>query len=207
VTTDPDQLLSEFMDAWAAGRRPDVDDYLARAPDGERDELASLIHAYLAVAPTPEYDDAALDAIAAEPLVRQLARVELPSMLGRLRRRAQLTARGLADALTPVLGIEGREAKTTEYLDRLEQGDLDPRGVSQRVLDALAGVLRVPVAELVDAASVAPRPSAGAAFFRAEPGAQGEAEQHLEVLADLMSAPATPGRAWDEVDELFLGGP
>jgi transcriptional regulator with XRE-family HTH domain len=206
VTADPDQLLSEFMDAWAVGRRPDVDDYLARAPDDRRAELASLISSYLKVAPTPEYDEQAWVEIAADPRVRRVAALGLPSLLTRLRRRARLSARQLAGAVAPVLGIEGHEDKAAGYLDRLEHGDLDPRGVSERVLDALAGPLRVPARDLLDAARRSPQPRAGAAFFRADPGAQEEAGQHLEVLAELMAAPAPDGRVWDAVDELFLGG-
>ena len=35
-----DQVLSEFIDAWNAGNRPRVRDYLARLPDGpDRDTL------------------------------------------------------------------------------------------------------------------------------------------------------------------------
>ena len=53
-----DQVLSDFIDAWNAGRRPRVREYLARLPDGpERDELADQITTWLEVAPTPAYDD------------------------------------------------------------------------------------------------------------------------------------------------------
>ena len=47
----PDQLLSEFCDAWNAGERPRVDDYLEQAPAGDRDELAALIRTFLEQAP------------------------------------------------------------------------------------------------------------------------------------------------------------
>ena len=32
VSTVREQVLSEFIDAWNAGRRPEVDDYIARVP-------------------------------------------------------------------------------------------------------------------------------------------------------------------------------
>jgi hypothetical protein len=43
-----DQILSDFVDAWNAGRRPGALEYLARAPEGaERDALADLITSWL----------------------------------------------------------------------------------------------------------------------------------------------------------------
>ena len=206
MTADLDQILSEFMDAWTSGRRPDVDEHLARVPESQRDELAGLIHSFLTVAPTPDYDDRAFDELRSEPLVRDIVAVELPSLLTRLRRRADLTVRQLAESLTPDLGVRGQEDKTAGYLDRLEQGDLDPRGVSRRVLDAAAKVLGVASADLVAAANVARGPTPSPMLFRAPADVGEDVEQHLEVLADLVVSPAPQGRQWDEVDELFLGG-
>ena len=208
MTADPDKLLSEFVDAWTAGRRPDVDDYLARAPDDRRAELASAINTYLTFAPTPEYDDAAWDAIAGDPLVREIVATPEPlaPLVARLRERAKLSVRQLTAAMTPELGIEGREEKTERYLERLERGDLDPRGLSERLIGALGRALRVPAEALADAARSSPRPRPSPAFFRAEPSAEAEAAHHLEVLAEAMAAPAPEGQEWDDVDELFLGG-
>ena len=53
MTTDRDRILSEFIDDWNAGRRPDVDDYLARVPEGERDELADQLMSFLTFGPPP----------------------------------------------------------------------------------------------------------------------------------------------------------
>jgi chromosome segregation and condensation protein ScpB len=41
VSTDRDRSLSEFVDAWNAGARPDVDDYVARVDEDERAELSA----------------------------------------------------------------------------------------------------------------------------------------------------------------------
>ncbi len=71
-----DQVLSDFMDAWNAGRRPRVREYLARLPDGpEREELADQITDWLEVAPTPEYDADTRASIAREPVVRPRPRL------------------------------------------------------------------------------------------------------------------------------------
>ena len=94
---DPDRVLSEFIDAWNAGRRPDVDEYLARVDQSERDDLAAELTAFLAFAPTPEYSDASLEAIRADPIVASaLAGARgraglLPSLLVRLRSRLGLS--------------------------------------------------------------------------------------------------------------------
>ena len=69
MTLDRDRILSEFIDAWNAGSRPDVDDYLARAPAEQQSELADQLLSFLTFAPTPSYDDDTLAAIRAEPIV------------------------------------------------------------------------------------------------------------------------------------------
>jgi hypothetical protein len=73
VSMDREQVLSEFIDAWNAGERPDVDDYIARVPAEKQVELAEELIAFLTLAPTPEYSDEALAAIRAEPVVAQAA--------------------------------------------------------------------------------------------------------------------------------------
>ncbi|MBA2429886.1 MAG: hypothetical protein H0V55_09215, partial [Thermoleophilaceae bacterium] len=56
MTTDPDRLLSEFIDAWNAGRRPDAGSYLERAGPEAQADLADSIAAFVTWAPTPDYD-------------------------------------------------------------------------------------------------------------------------------------------------------
>ena len=73
ATEATDRLLSEFIDAWNAGRRPKVDDYVERAPEGERDELAVLIGTFLEVAPTPAYSPEQRAEIRRDPLVERIS--------------------------------------------------------------------------------------------------------------------------------------
>ena len=63
-----EQLLGEFIDAWNAGERPDVDAYLRRARKKDRDELASQLETWLQIAPTPSYSKSSRAAIAKEPV-------------------------------------------------------------------------------------------------------------------------------------------
>jgi hypothetical protein len=210
VPPDPDRILSEFIDAWNAGRRPDLDEHLARAAEAEREQLAADIVAFLAFAPTPDYDDAALEAIRAEPVVASAAVAAgapgglWPALLPRLRERAALSTGQLAAGLVALLGLPSdREPKTRGYLEQLEAGALEPRGLSGRLLDGMARLLGVPRGELEGAGSFGAPPVA-AALFRAEGPAADAVRDDLDVIADALAAPS--GTAWDEVDELFRGG-
>jgi hypothetical protein len=209
VAPDPDRILSDFVDAWNAGRRPDLDEHLARAPAGDREQLLADITAFVAFAPTPDYDDAALAAIRAQPAVAAGAAATAapgglwPALLPRLRERAALSTAQLAAGLVGALGLPAdREPKTRGYLERLEAGELEPRGLSGRLLDALARVLGVPRADL-EGASVFGAPAA-AALFRAEGPAAETLRADLDVIADALAAPS--GAGWDDVDELFRSG-
>jgi hypothetical protein len=213
VTTDRDRILSEFIDAWNAGARPEVDAFLQRAQEADRADLAERISSFLAWAPTPDYSDASLEEIAADPMVREaLAAARGPSglwpaLLPRLRERAALTTTQLAAAVVQALGLPAaRERKTAEYLDRMERGDLEPAGVSRRLLTALAGVLGVGVGELEGAGDLgAWRAPSATAVFRAEDRAAEAIRDDLEILADALAAPSDDV-SWDEVDRLFRGG-
>jgi hypothetical protein len=210
VPPDPDRILSDFIDAWNAGHRPDLDEHLARAAEADREQLAADISAFVAFAPTPDYDDAALEAIRAEPVVASAAvagsaRGGLwPALLPRLRERAALSTAQLAAGLVSALGLPSdREPKTRGYLEQLEAGELEPRGLSGRLLDGLARLLGVPRGEL-EGAGLFGAPPAAPALFRAEGPAAEALRDDLDVIADALAAPS--GAAWDEVDELFLGG-
>jgi hypothetical protein len=210
VPPDPDRILSDFIDAWNAGRRPDLDEYVARAAAPDREHLSADITAFAAFAPTPDYDDDALAAIRAEPVVASAALAAgapgglWPALLPRLRERAALSTAELAAGLVSLLGLASdRERKTRDYLERLEAGALEPRGLSGRVLDGMARLLGVPRGALEGAGSFGGPPVA-AALFRAEGPAAEAVRDDLDVLADALAAPS--GAAWDDVDELFRGG-
>jgi transcriptional regulator with XRE-family HTH domain len=202
--TAADQILSEFIDAWRAGARPDVAAYVDRAPPAERDRLAGAIETFMAVAPEPDYDDDSWAALTADPALTRISddvehREAWSTLLPRLRERHGLSLDGLASALAERLGLTGRERKTRAYLDDLEHDRLLPGRISRRLLDALAGVLGAP-ATWLERVGTAPAAPAGALYRRQ---GDGEVEQRLEVIADAMLADADD---WDEVDELFQGG-
>src|SRR4051794_17340101 len=208
-----EQVLSKFIDAWNAGERPDVDDYLARVPAEEQVSLGEELAAFLTLAPTPEYTDDALTAIRAE--IAEVGETSdetrlFGALLMRLRERMDSSTAEVADELVGELGLTQKQApKTATYLERLEAGSLEPARVSRRVFEALGRVFGISGTELEGAADRSgwipvPRVTSPAPVFRAGEDAAERAGRHLEVLADAL---ATPGQgARDEVDELFLGG-
>jgi transcriptional regulator with XRE-family HTH domain len=209
-------VLSEFIDAWNAGRRPEVDDFIARVREDERASLADELLAFLTFAPTPEYSDAAMTAIRAEPVVAEARAASedrsglFPGLLVRLRERFGMSTNEVAGQLVDELGLTAdRLPKTAGYLERLEHGQLEPTRVSRRVFEALARVFGMPADDLEGSADVSrwsaiTAQPAAAPVFRATENAAAAAERHLEVLADALVAPGSEQR--DEVDELFLGG-
>ena len=216
MSPDTDLLLSEFIDAWNAGRRPSVRDCLRRVPDGpERAELAEAIEAWLALAPTPDLDAEGRAAVRAEPVVqRVLAGVERdaglwPELLPDLRERSRLSLGQLAGRIVERLSLPPADrGRAADYLGRMERGELDPTRVSRRLLEALAEVLGASPAALADAGSVGRglRPaSAGGTLFRTDGEADDQVGRDLAILSRAAMEPAPP--SLDEVDRLFLGGP
>ena len=210
MTSIREQVLSEFIDAWNAGERPDVDDYIARVPAEEQDALGEELTTFLTFAPSPEYSDDALSAIRAEIAKATTAVSErglLGSLLARLRERVGLSTADVAGELVGELGLRfDQVTKTASYLEELETGSLEPTRVSWRVFEALGKLFRVPAGDLEGAAdrsawSAAP---AAAPMFRADEDAAARVGKHLDALADALAAPG--GEARDEVDDLFLGG-
>jgi len=216
VTIDRDQILSEFIDAWSAGQRPDVEDYLARAPEPERGELADQLVSFMTFAPTPNYTEDALATIRAEPVVAEALAAPssrgglLPALLMRMRERLSWSTAQVAGDLVRELGLSPEQApKTASYLERLERGELTPSGVSGRVFDALSRLFGISRDELEGAADLGgwtPAPMRGRArlAFRADKDAAEAVSPDLELLAEALHAPG--GGARDEVDDLFLGG-
>ena len=205
--TDPARVLSEFIDAWNRGERPEVDDYLARVPDDMRDDLADQISFFLQQAPTPRYSPETLAEIRADPVVQSVqGALEgdaglWPVLLPRLRERARLRRDEIVSRLTAMLGIEGQERKANRYLHEMETGTLDPSGVSQRLLDALGQILGVSGTELAQAgdfATLGSSPAPAAAYYRAR-----DDEIEVDAASTLARAADEPP---EEVDRLFTGG-
>jgi len=140
-------LLREFTSRFEAGEDVRPDDLLAQVSGVERAELAALLDAYLERAPRRRFAPDALAASPARAVVDELARSlggaagTWPVVLPRLRARARLRRAELVTRLAEGLGFPGREADVARWYHGMEHGTLDPVGVSDRVLDVLAGLV------------------------------------------------------------------
>lgn len=203
--TSSETVLSQYIDDWNAGRRPRVEDYLARVDASERDELAEQIATYVSWAPTPEYSPEVLHEIRSEPALAQLREATgrkgglWSVVLPRLRARAGLGLSELGQRVHGALGLTSGEEKTARYLEDMERDRLDPRGVSQRALDALAAVLGTSGRDLAEAGDLGAGARPAMALYRDGP-------MDLEALHELADAAHDDPGDYDEIDELFRGG-
>jgi transcriptional regulator with XRE-family HTH domain len=198
VSLDAERVLSQFIDEWSAGERPDVAEHLARVDAPSRGELAEQLAAFLAVAPSVPAamtDTARIDALSFRIAD---AMVEPAGLLRRWRLAASLELGEVGARVLAAVGLDRREGERAgRYVDRLERGELDPTGVTARARQALARALGITLADLESALTPAP----AAALYRRE--AHGGADD-IAVLADALAAEFDEPH--DAVDELFLGG-
>ena len=203
--TDVAHILGEFIAAWNAGERPRAADYLERVPPAERDDLADQIRTFMLIAPEPEYSEAAWAEMTAHPSVAAAAAAAFeaepepwPSLLPRLRERAGLSVRQVADRL----GFGDRD-KAAARLEQMERGELDARRPTRGLLERLAGVLGVDP-DALDWRGVPGlgAPAAPAAALRADDPDE-EAREQLDLVAEML---LSDDQELDEVDREFLGG-
>jgi hypothetical protein len=180
------ELFEEYAGRFAGGERPDLREYLARAGEG-RDELGRLVDRFLQWAEPPEPGE---DAVA----IAQ-AWIEGEAPLVALRARRGLRREAVVDFVIETFGLDpAKREKVRRYYHELETGQLDRRGVSARLMEALAKLLGAQVGDLL---AWRPRPpTAEVPYYRAS--------------APAMAAPAAAPPVQDEPDEidaLFTGGP
>jgi hypothetical protein len=217
---DVEQLLSEYIAEHRAGGEADPLAYLDRVEGADRAELTELIDAYLVRAPGREWDPEAYRGSPAEKVAEGVARSLQgasgwwPMILPRLRDRAQLTRRQVVERLSSALGVTGSEERVADYYHRMEQGTLPAPGVSERVLEALAGIFggsARTLREIGEPLGEGRGPAGGPAMARtARPDpcyAAESAGPGADEAGTPRGEPATPPGERDEIDELFTGGP
>jgi len=184
MTESPQALFDEYAVRYARGEQPDPADYLRRAGD-HANELAHAIDAFLATTPPPEPSTESI----------QLFRTWLSgaSPLTQMRLSRDLEVDDVVDGLLQRLQLQQtNRTKLRRYYNQLEEGILDLKRVTNRLYGALAETLGTRTSELF-------LPQRGAADLRLA-----YLSQHRH-LPQKQHEPA-PER-WDEVDQLFLGGP
>lgn len=205
-----DRLLADYIAEHRSGGDADPRAYVARAAPDERVELAALIDAYLARAPRRSVDLENVGSSGAHRTVDELERALAgqsglwPAVLPRLRHQAGLRRSELVARLAGALGVDDGEEKVAGYYHQMEQGLLPAAGVSDRVLEALAGI----VGESAQALR-----NAGRALGAATPGAGRTSAAFARRTYPEGAAPSAPALSgageptqFDEVDELFRGG-
>ena len=207
--SDVDRLLADYIAEHRAGGEADPRAFLSRASLSEQRELASLIDAYLARAPRQSFDQASFRGSSAERTVDELERALggqaglWPAVLPRLRDRAGLRRSELVERLADELGVGDRKDKVADYYHEMEQGLLPARGVSDRVLDALARILGDTTQSLKDAGRLLTPPTEGPTTA---PAAAFARRAHAEPATAASAGTQPPAQGeWDEVDELFRG--
>lgn len=214
--SDVDRLLSEYISEHRAGGEADPVGYLEQLDGTDRDELSTLLDAYLQRTPGREWDPEAFQGSAAERLTESLNKSLAgqaglwPVVLPRLRERAKVKRAELVQKLAQALGVTAGTEKVAGYYHEMEQGSLESAGVSDRVLDALGKIVGASVESLRRAGENLGEGKgleghADVAFTRM----QHPAAEYSDADAPAGPAPArSPGaqEEWDEVDELFRGG-
>jgi hypothetical protein len=202
----PQQLFERFTEEYRSRGEADPRQYLQRLEGADRAELEVLIERFLIGAPRREWDpDSFRGSIAERAVDRAAVPVDegWPVLLPSMRHRARLTRRAVVGRLADALGFPEDERRVAVYYHQMEQGRLDPAGVSDSVLSKLAQILGGTGEALRRAGEVGGGAGAGGEVF-ARVGAPLDRASGQD--ASHASDPvATEGEA-DELDRLFTGG-
>lgn len=216
--SDVEKLLKDYIAEHKAGGEADPRAYLDQLEGADRSELEALIDAYLVRSPGQPWDEEAYAGSPAERLVESLreslagASGSWPVLLPELRHRARIKREELVNRLASALGVAGREEKVAYYYNQMEHGRLPPRGVSDRVLEALAEIVDTTKERLREAGRtlVAEDADADAVFARVAhppPPEYAASSPSTARPGDHQGGPGGAGEPErDEIDELFLGG-
>jgi hypothetical protein len=211
--SEVDRMFKEFVEQHKSGGSAEPLEYLRELEGTNRAELAALIAGYLERAPRRQWNAEAFRGSAAERAVEEAMAEPVgafSALLVSWRNAAKLRRDQVVARVAGALGVTPNEEKVAFYYHRLERGFLDPRNVSSRVFEALAGVLDQGPESLREAAAnwtqAMERPTETFAR-RTMPS-----DETVHMADAERTEPSPPGPSasargdWDEVDRLFLGG-
>jgi len=207
-----ERAFEQALDDLRAGEEKPIESYLRLVPEEDRPQLSQMLaDVFLARGPGAEPSGSG----ESEGYKRALAVVEevlesrgtagiLPGSL-----KAMRNARGIEpDAVVAKLsadfeveGEEGRQALTRNY-HRLETGSLLGSKLSRRLLDSLARIFDVDVADVLAAA----RPAGDGPHLRSVP-AMGRSGGDRPTPSSRSEAERLPDPEVELVERLFHGGP
>lgn len=207
--SDPQSLFQRFVEAYRRDPGTDPRDYLSQAEGADRDELGALIDRFLLSAPRRRWDPSEFPGSIAERAVEAAAAesraAAWPELLPELRNKARLTRRSVVERLAVALGAGDSQDRVGAYYHRMERGQLPPEGVSDRVLDALAGILDSTTAALRRAGEAAAggEGPGGEVFARVGRPVDLSASEDADEVA---LSEGGSSQAPDDLDRLFIGG-
>ena len=200
-----DDLFEEYRAAFETRQARDPTPFLEQLAGTDRRELEALIDAYLARGARPRYSAEAFAAVQASSLAQRVQASlseAWPELLPRARNEAGILRSDLVTRLAEALGVTPKRDKVERYYHQMEKGLLDPSGVSDRVLAALAEIVGVSKERLRAAARPITPPPAGPTFARSASPPPAAAAPAVRMLRHAPEPPPEP----DEVDALFRGG-
>ncbi len=221
---DVDKLFSDYIAEHRAGGEANPRTYLEKVEGIDRDELATLIDAYLVRSPGQGWDARAFEGSSAQQWAQGMERSMggraglWPLLLPRLRERAKIKRAELVERLARALGVGSESEEVAAYYHRMEQGQLDSKGVSTKVLEALAAIVGSSAEALRSAGEQfgeGQAPSEGTVFARVAGPPTGEytdletpkvPQANAERTAARSSGGAEPDAEPGEVERLFTGG-
>lgn len=191
---DIDALFADFAARYRRGTAPDALDYLERAGEGA-DSLSEMIRLFLITAPLAD-PTPATEALARARVEQGALMLAFGDVLADARHRHGLRKADVGRRLADALGFPAEATRVKGYYADLENGNLDPRRLHERVIAALSDVLSAPL-EWLDAAR---RPEWALPSRLKSPGFARTTTATATRPEELSSRPLR-----DELDELFLG--
>jgi transcriptional regulator with XRE-family HTH domain len=158
MSASVERVFLEALDDLQSGRAEDVDHYLERVPQSEREQLADLLAMYFASRRGVRHGE--VSSVVYTRVLATLDRITetagpsgtLPGLLAELRRTRGLRRSDVTRAVCERLGLADQSVSQLEReYHRLETGQLDGRRLSRRILEALAEIFRIPVDDLAAA--------------------------------------------------------